>query len=230
MAQVLFTTKTLSATPTVPFDVKVGFEPGLIRVVNQGSMAAPANTDVLRFSWQYGMISGSADIETLNAGLIPVPTYTATNGITLLGYAPGAHAQYGAVVSAFTNANPGVITVDTTTGITAGCVIKVEGLADDQTGTGALNGSYTVASVTSTAITLTTTTVGKAVYISGGYVTLVTNANATSPNPPYNIYSNKPTSYNQAIQGFRVGTACLANATANDVLVIAVWDRNSGGL
>lgn len=239
MAQVLFTTATV-VSASAPINVKVGFMPGKVEIINLNSVATPTDGEIFKNVWQYGMVSGSvintvyqAVDDGVGTSLVDQTTYSSTNGITLLGFGASASAQYGAVVSAFTNANPGVITVDSTSGITAGCVIRVEGIADDETGTASsLNGVYTVASVTSTTITTTTNTsvTAYSVYVSGGFVTLVTNANATTPNPPNNIYSDVPSWYNQAIQGIRIGTSALTNADANDVLLVGIWDRNSGGL
>ena len=227
MAQVLITTKLADGTnpATTPIIVKVGFQPGKVEVINRSSAITPVNAEVLSGMWQYGMANGSVLIRTFNAGLVDLGTYSATNGITLIGFpTQSPDARFGAVVSAFTNANPGVLTVDTTVGITAGCVIKVEGIADDQTGT-TLNGTYTVASVTGTTITTATNTAAYGVWVSGGYVSVVTNATPVIPNPPYNIYSPVQTLYNQAIQGIIIGTALLTNADASDVLLISVWER-----
>lgn len=239
MAQVLFTTAVVVSASS-PINVKVGFQPGKVEIINLNSVATPVDGEIWKNVWQYGMSSGAvintvyqAVDDGVGTSLVDQTVYSSSNGISLLGFAPGAEAQYGAVVSGFTNANPGVITVDSTSGISAGCVIRVEAVADDQTGTASsLNGVYTVASVTATTITTTTNTsvTGYSVYVSGGFVTLVSNANAVIPNPPNNIYSNVPSWYNQAIQGIRIGTSALTNADASDVLLVGVWDRNSGGL
>ena len=100
-------------------------------------------------------------------------TITATNGVTP--YTDSAN--YGATITGFTNANPGVLTVDDTAGagFAAGDTIKVTGIADDQSTAYDLNGSYTVASVTATTITTATNTAGYSVYVSGGKVSRVTD-------------------------------------------------------
>ena len=221
MAQNLFTILTV-VNATTPLYLELGFKPG--RVVLE--CAAKAGTAVAwRSVWTFGMLNGAAMVVTT-----ATTAYNATNGITLLNYAPGEQALYGPVVLGFTNAAPGVLTVDSTQGITAGCLIRVTGLADNQTGTGTLNGLYNVASVTDTTVTLVESTIGKAVYVSGGFVFLVKNANATTPNPPNSVYSRAPFVYNKSIQGLKVGTACLASLAASDVLCVSAWDLNSGGL
>ena len=234
MAATLFTTFTQGSTGNAVWQQKVGFVPGLIQIINYTAMATPTAAEVWKSEWRYGMTSGYALISTYvnNGGdILSLESVATSNGITLLN-ASTKTARFGAIVSGFTNANPGVITVDSTTGITAGCVIKVEGIADDQTGTLPLNGTYTVASVTATTITTATNTTvtGYSVWVSGGFVTVITNANPIIPNPPFNIRSDVQTWYNQAIYGFQVGTACMANADASDLYLISVWDRETGGI
>lgn len=230
MAQNFFTTASVVSTSS-PIQVKIGFNPGRVEVINLNATASPTSAHVFKALWQYGMTSGTAILTKYTSAPADETIYQSSNGITLLNVGGQGSGQYGAIASGFTNANTGVITVDSTTAaaITAGCVIQVEGLADDQSGA-TLNGVYTVLSVTATTITTDTNTTSYGVYQSGGFVTLVTNANPTSPNPPYNIYSNVATWYNQAIQGIQIGTACLTNASASDTLLIAAWDINSGGL
>ena len=232
MAQDYFT-KVPVVSASAAIIVPVGFQAGKIEITNLNAAASPSNGLIYRAYWDFGMPDASVrktTFTTVSATLCDVTTYSSTNGISMKGFGSFAAAQYGAVVSGFTNASNGVITVDNTTGIAAGAVILVAAIADDQSTAIDLNGQYTVQSVTSTTITLTTSTSGASVYISGGFVTLVTNANATTPNPPNDIYSNVPTWYNQAYQGFTIGTAIISTASAADVLSVSVWDRNSGGL
>ncbi len=117
--------------------------------------------------WNDQMASGTAiDVDS---GLI-----VATNGFTPLEEA----INYGAVISGFTNAAPGVLTVDDTgvAGFANGDTITVAGLSDDGAGTTPLNGTFTIASFTATTITLVESTVGFSVYVSGGFVTRVSDA------------------------------------------------------
>ncbi len=248
MAQTLFTSVTLNSAAAANIYVKVGFTPARIELINLSQLQASPHiaTNGYKALWQQGMPQGSA-ITTLfgaSATFLATDGYISTGGITLLNQLGSEQGQYGAVVSGFTNANPGVITVDSTyaASITAGCIIRVALLADNQAGTSSLNGDYYVASVTATTITLGTapaglwtqttlnpiSTVGFSAYVSGGVVTLLQNANATVPNPPNNIYSNVPSWYNEAIQGFTIGTSTFANATysatVGDVILVAAWD------
>ena len=122
-------------------------------------------------------------------------TITTSNGFTPL----SQEGAFGATISGFTNANPGVITVnDTATfGFAAGDTIAVGAVADDLTDT-SLNGTYTVASVTATTIVTTTNTTAYSAYVSGGIVSRVSDSNG------------KPVATNNyAIQGITFGTGVV---------------------
>ena len=153
--------------------------------------------------WNDQMLAGT-DIH-VDAG-----TVDAANGFTPL----AQHSVYGAEISAFTNANPGVITASyiAQCGIVAGDTVKVTAVADDLSAT-TLNGTYVVASVTATAITLTTTTAALAVYVSGGYVVRVKDS-AGNPIPTQNF----------AIQGITIGTAAVG--AGNAVMTAVVKGKN----
>ena len=99
-------------------------------------------------------------------------TIAATDGFTPY----SSSANYGATISGFTNAAPGVITCTDTSlsGFAVGDTIKVTGLADDLTAI-SLNGTYVIASLTATTITTVTNTGAYSVYVSGGKVTRVTS-------------------------------------------------------
>lgn len=130
----------------------LGFDPDRITVYNI--------TDQKASIWVRGM--ADAAYMDMAAG-----TYTQTNGVTPL----SESALFGAQVSAFSAANPGVITASyvARAGIVAGDTIVVVGVADDGSAT-SLNGEYTVASVTATTITTATNTTSYSAYVSGGYV------------------------------------------------------------
>ena len=180
-----------NANPAVARDLNVGFEVAeitTIDVTNGGS-----------WQWIQGMPNGySLDVD---AG-----TIATSNGFTPL----AESANFGASISGFTNANPGVITVDdaTVAGFAAGDTVKVASLADDGTAT-SLNGNFTVASVTATAITLVENTSAYSVYVSGGYVTRVSDANG-DPVPTQNF----------ARRGITVGTTPVGADSAAMVAIV----------
>lgn len=177
--------------PAVARNLNVGFDPSEVTVVDK--------TNGGSFQWMYGMTDGS--VLDVDAG-----TIQAANGVTPLAQS----AVYGAAISAFTNANPGVITAANIAqvGIVAGDTIKVVAVADDQTST-TLNGTYTVASVTATTITTATNTAAYSVYVSGGYVVRVSDS------------SGKPVAtQNTAIQGVTLGTNAVGQASAAMVAIV----------
>jgi len=149
--------------------------------------------------------SNMADASVFTLGTL---AYTTTNGVTPLAQS----ASYGPAISGFTNANPGVITVnDTATfGIAAGDTIKVAGVADDGSGTNSLNNTFTVASVTATTITLVenTSVTTYSVYVSGGTVTRVTDTNGDAV-----------ALENKAIRGVTLGTSAVG---ANSASMVAI--------
>ena len=152
-------------------------------------------------SWQW--VSGMADASSLD---VDAGTISGSNGFTPL----AESTTIGATVSAFTNASPGVITVDDVSrfGIVAGDTIRVEGIADDLSQSTSLNGEYTVASVTATTITTGTNTSSYNVWVSGGTVTRVSDSDGVAiPQQNY------------AIRGMTVGTTPVGAASASMVAI-----------
>lgn len=179
--------------PAVARDLNVGFTVAkiiTIDVTNGGS-----------WMWINGMGSGySLDVD---AG-----TIATSNGFTPL----AESANYGASISGFTNASPGVITVDDTgpAGFAVGDTIKVSSLADDGSAANSLNGTFTIASLTATTITLNeATNSGYSAYVSGGYVTRVSDVNG-DPVPTENF----------ARRGITVGTTPVGAASAAMVAIV----------
>lgn len=146
-----------------------------------------------QFYWNSSM--PSASVIDVDAG-----TYTSSNGVTPL----SQNAIFGATVSNFTSANPGVITATNiaAVGIVAGDTIKVTDIAESGAGT-SKNGTFTVASVTATTITLNENTTGYKTYVSGGYVSRVSDS---SGNP---VATN-----NFAIRGVTLGTSAVGENSA----------------
>lgn len=193
MAQIKTFTWT-NPNPAVARNLDCGFQPvevTTIDVTNGGS-------------WQW--IDGMGDGYVLD---VDAGTVSSSNGVTPLDQG----AVFGAAISGFTNASPGVITAANVAqaGIVAGDTIKVAGVADDGSGTNSLNNEFVVASVTATTITTTTDTsvTGYSVYVSGGFVSRVSDSNG-DPVPTENV----------GIQGVTLGTTAVGAASAAMVAIV----------
>ncbi len=119
---------------------------------------------------------------------------------------PFGNARYAANISGFTNANPCVITVDSTQFFQVGGIVRVADLVNTTVGK-SLNGDYTVTALTNTTITINQDTTKYGVYISGGFLSILQELN---PNPTNNAPSTQAnffqpltpwTVFNQAIGG-----------------------------
>lgn len=198
MSQMIVDGYTNPATAVVRNE-SVGFTVSQITVTNI--------TDGVQYYWNSSM--DAASYIKVNDG-----TYTNTNGFTPLAQSTAVSAT----ASGFTNAAPGVITVnDTATfGFAAGDTIKVAEVADDLTGDASLNNNFTIASVTATTITLVedTSVTGYSVYVSGGKVTRVSDTDGT----PIPIE-------NHAIGGITLGTDVVG--TNNDVMTYVIHGENT---
>jgi len=182
-----------NAGTAVALNFSVGFDVAKIEIWDL--------TTPNRFEWTSNMATASIFV-------LGTLAYTTTNGVTPL----AQNASYGPAITGFTNANPGVITCSNPSdfGIVAGDTIKVAGLADDGSGTASLNNDFTVASVTTTTITLVenTSVTGYSVYVSGGHVIRVSDSSGT----PIAIQ-------NKAIRGVTLGTSAVG---ANSASMVAI--------
>lgn len=190
MAQVKTFTWT-NPNPAVARNLDCGFDPVEITIVDLTNGG----------SWYWNSGFTDATILDVDAG-----TITGTNGVTPL----SQNAIFGAAITAFTNANPGVITASNLAqvGVAAGDTIKVAGIADDGSAT-TLNGEYTVASVSATAITTATNTTSYSVYVSGGVASRKSDTNGDAI----------PTE-NYAIRGLTLGTSAVGAASASMTAVV----------
>jgi hypothetical protein len=176
----------------------VGFEVSEITTINV--------TDGGSFYWNSSMPDGYyLDVD---AG-----TITTSNGFTPVSQG----AMFGAAISGFSNANPGVITASNIAafGFAAGDTVETSAIADDGTGT-SLNGTFTVASVTATQITLVENTSAPtySVWVSGGYVSRVSDVNG-----------DPVATENVAIRGILIGTGVVGGN--DDVMVANIKGDNS---
>lgn len=190
MAQV----KTFSwtnANPAVARNLDCGFDPVEITIVDI--------TNGGQFYWNNQFTDGY--VQDVDAG-----SMSTSNGVTPLSQS----AVYGAAITAFSNANPGVITASNIAqvGIAAGDTIKVSGVADDGA-SGSLNADFTVASVSATQITLSEdTSSGYSAYVSDGVAVRKTDTNGDAV-PIENF----------AIRGLTLGTNAVG---ANSAVMSAV--------
>jgi hypothetical protein len=194
MAQIK-TFKWTTTTPEEPLALNVGF------IVSDITVARVTSVGCWR--WILGMDNDSY----IN---ISDGTIVATNGFTPI----RQKVRYGAVISGFTNAVNGVLTVDDTRvfGFAIGDTIKVAQLADDLTGESTLNSLYTILSLTPVSITVEedTSTPGFSVYVSGGTVTRVSDID-DEPIPTENF----------AITGIILGTDVVGTAGEDAVAVVS---------
>lgn len=192
MAQVKTFTWT-NPNPAVARNLDCGFDPVEVTVVDITNGG----------SWYWN--SGFTDATVLD---VDAGTITGSNGVTPL----SQNAVFGAAISAFTNASPGVITASNiaAVGIAAGDTIKVAGVADDGSAT-SLNqdSTFTVASVTATTITLDQDTSAYSVYVSGGFVSRVTDTSGSAI-----------ATHNVAIRGLTLGTSAVGAASASMTAVV----------
>ena len=199
MAQIKVVSWTNPSSGTAARNQSVGFQVSEALVTNQTSGG--------QYYWNSEMTDGY--YVTQSSGNV-----TTSNGFTPLAQS----SAYGATISGFTNASPGVITVnDTATfGFAAGDTIKVTDVADDGTGTNSLNNTFTIASITSTTITTTTDTsvTGYSVYVSGGKVIRVSDS-AGAAIPIENF----------AIEGMTLGTGVVG--TDSDYMTAVFRGENS---
>lgn len=181
-----------NANPAVALNFDVGFDVAKIEIWDL--------TTPNRFEWNSNMAAASIFV-------LGTLAYTTTNGVTAL----AQNASYGPAISGFTNASPGVITCSNPAdfGIVAGDTIKVAGLADNGAAANSLNGTFTVASVTSTTITLNeATNSGYSAYVSGGSVIRVSDSAGVAI--PIE---------NKAIRGVALGTSAVG---ANSASMVAI--------
>lgn len=186
-----------NANPALARNLDVGFTVSEITTVDTTNGG----------SWYWNDQMADASSLDVDAG-----TISGSNGFTPLSQG----GMFGAPITGFTNANPGVISASYLSQFefAAGDTIAVGAVADDGSAANGLNGTFTVASVSSTAITLVENTSSYSVYVSGGFVSRVSDANG-----------DPVSNHNVAIQGITVGTTPVGAASA--VMTAVVRGGNS---
>lgn len=190
MAQTKVITWT-NPNPAIARNLDVGFEVDMVTIVD--------TTNGGSWQWNSGMANGT--VLDVDAG-----TIAGSNGVTPVSQG----AMFGAAISNFTSANPGVITASNLAafGFEAGDTVMVSAVAESGSGN-SKNGTFTVASVSATALTLSDNTTGYNTYVSGGYVSRVSDADG-NPIPTNNV----------AIQGITLGTSAVGGNAAAMVAVV----------
>ncbi len=177
--------------PAVAKDLDVGFQADEITIVDI--------TNGGQYYWNSGMPDGY--VQDVDGG-----SMVTSNGVTPISQG----AMFGAAVTNFTSANTGVITATNLSafGFAVGDTIMVTAVAESG-GAGSKNGTFTILSLTTTQITLVENTTGYATYVSGGYVSRVSDVNG-DPIPTDNF----------AIQGLRLGTSAVGANSASMSAVV----------
>lgn len=201
-----------SASSPANVDIDVGFDVAFAELINETGQGSSANPGVVkRARWSDTMANAEAAlVKNTDGAATDTSSFITTGGFSMVTQG----AIYGSAISAFTNANPGVITVADAAGagFAAGDTINVVELADDGTGT-TLNGTYTIASISGNALTTATNTTAYSVYVSGGNAFRVSDTNGT-PIATKNIGKRL----------FRIGTGLQA---ASSVIHVVMWGKNS---
>ena len=152
-------------------------------------------------SWYWTSSMADAAVLDVDSG-----SFTTTNGFTPLSQS----SNYGATMTAFTNASPGVITCGNTAvaGFAAGDTVAVERIAESGSGASLNRRTFTIASLTATTITMDQNTSADAVYVSGGVVSRISDTNSVAI-----------AQENFAVRGITVGTTPVGANSAVMVMV-----------
>jgi len=193
----------VNPSAAVARDLDCGFRVAKIEIYDQSNMNSVASPAVFKKGvWTLDMAAASAMImKNSDGAATDVSSYITANGVTAL----DMQASFGSVVSGFTNAAPGVVTVANGSLFKAGDVIRVEGMI--QTGTGlSKNGQWAVASVAGSSLTLVASTAsGYQAYNAGGIATVVERLNQDGELQPY-------VTVNTAVQGVNLGIGVVGAA------------------
>lgn len=159
-------------------NIDLGFVPSAVWITNI--------TDGQQYYWDENFTDGY--VLDVDAG-----SMSTSQGVTPLNQSAGFLSE----ISAFTAANPGVITVADGSLFSAGDTIVVTQIADDQSGS-SLNTEYPIASISGNALTTGTNTSSYSAYVSGGVAYRKTDS------------AGNPVSFsNSAIHGVALGTTAV---------------------
>lgn len=166
MAQMMTYSFTSAASP-VNVDINVGFDVASVEIVNetgQGSTATPGV--VKRARWSDTMAAASAAlVKNTDGAATDTSSFISSAGFSMI----TDGAIFGSAISAYTNANPAVITVTDAVGagFAVGDTVRIAEMAYSGAGTNP-NQEYVIASISGNAITTTENSTAYGVRVSGG--------------------------------------------------------------
>lgn len=200
-----------SAASPVNEDINVGFDAAKVEVYNETGQGSSANPGVVQQAFWTDTMSDAEAITIKNtAGAATLTSaFISSAGISMI----EDGAIYGSAVSAFTNANPGVITVEDAegAGFAVGDTIQISGMAYSGAGANP-NQTYTIASISGNALTTTENTSSYGVRVSGGNCFRVSDSNG------------KPIAiYNRGQRKVRIGTGVQA---ASSTIHVVIYGKN----
>jgi hypothetical protein len=166
MAQMMTYSFTSAASP-VNVDINVGFDVASVEIVNQTGQGSTATPGVVkRARWSDTMAAGSAAIvKNTDGAATDTPSFISSAGFSMI----TDGAIFGSAISAYTNANPAVITVTDAVGagFAVGDTVRIAEMAYSGAGTNP-NQEYVIASISGNAITTTEDSTAYGVRVSGG--------------------------------------------------------------
>jgi hypothetical protein len=196
-----------SAASPVNVDLNLGYDAVCVQIYNQTGQASTANPGVVkRAFWSDTMPAASAmTVKNTDSAATDTSAYITSGGVSMI----SDGATYGSSITAFTNANPAVITVSDAIGaeFAVGDTIRVAELAYSGAGTNP-NEEYVIVSISGNALTTATNSTSYGVYVSGGNCFRVKDAN------------DKPVPIvNRAERKLRIGTALQTASSVYHVVV-----------
>lgn len=201
-----------SAASPVNVDINVGFDVAFVEIINQTGQGSSANPGVVkRARWSDTMANGEASLVKNTDGAAT----DASSFITTLGFSMITDsATFGSAISAFTNANPAVITVTDAAGagFAVGDTVQVAEMAYSGVGENP-NQTYVIASISGNAITTTENSTSYGVRVSGGNLFRVTDSTGKAV-----------ATVNRGQRKLRIGTGLQA---ASSEIHVIMWGKNS---
>ena len=201
-----------SAASPANVDINVGFDVAFVELINETGQGSSANPGVVkRARWSDTMANAEAAlVKNTDGAATDTSSFITSNGFSMI----TDSATYGSAISAYTNANPAVITVSDAAGagFAVGDTVQIAEMAYSGAGTNP-NQQYVIASISGNAITTTEDSSAYGVRVSGGNLFRVSDVNG------------KPVAIvNRGQRKLRIGTGLQA---ASSVIHVIMWGKNS---